>query len=386
VNVADRIKCWGGNQYGQLGQGDNRSRGHRPNTMGLSLPTIDLGRDARLKKLSLGPGHACALLQSNALKCWGSNDYGQAAVAIEEGEANPRHRQIGDEPTEMGDDLRSIELGSVSQPQDVVADGETTCVLQGTGTLRCWGRLLSDDSSTWGFKSAWLGNGPPTLAVSAPGQITGLFPGCFRLNEGSFVCWKTGVRNSLIAKERVLSVGAAMPVEVRVGWEARCARYTDGTVRCWGTADSGQLGYPVTPDSRGQVRVASPPKQGVALGRNRRATRIALSSYHTCALLDDSTLKCWGSNEDGALGCLHNQDDDCTTYDGKHFPCRRIPPETPIDLKSHCRPVEVAAGAGFTCVLFDDATVKCRGTNTIGELGYEDTKNRDVPPEEVVPY
>jgi cysteine-rich repeat protein len=93
------IKCWGNNYQGALGIGDTASRGDGTNEMGDFLPPVNLGTGRTAKAVALGSSHACALLDNEALKCWGGNSYGQLGL----GATSSDHR--GDGAGEMGDDL-----------------------------------------------------------------------------------------------------------------------------------------------------------------------------------------------------------------------------------------------------------------------------------------
>jgi alpha-tubulin suppressor-like RCC1 family protein len=94
-----QVKCWGQNDYGQLGLGDRRSRGIGVGEMGDALPVIDLGQGARVKQLVAGEHHNCALLESGDIKCWGRN---------EDGQLGRRHRDnVGTAPNQMGENLVS---------------------------------------------------------------------------------------------------------------------------------------------------------------------------------------------------------------------------------------------------------------------------------------
>ena len=67
----DKIKCWGWNEYGQLGLGDTEGRGDDTGEMGDNLPYVDLGTGRTVKVLSSGDIHACAILDNDKIKCWG---------------------------------------------------------------------------------------------------------------------------------------------------------------------------------------------------------------------------------------------------------------------------------------------------------------------------
>lgn len=81
-----------------------------------------------------------------------------------------------------------------------------------------------------------------------------------------------------------------------------CAILANGTLRCWGLNALGQLGLGdnlARGDSPGEMGLALPP---VALGSNRTAAAVSAGTDFTCALLDNATVKCWGWNGFGQLG------------------------------------------------------------------------------------
>eukprot|EP01084_Bolivina_argentea_P239030 401685_1 len=77
LSTLNKVKCWGGNGYGQLGYGDNNTRGDGAGEMGNNLSEIDLGTGFNVTDIVTGVYHTCALSILNTVKCWGANWYGQ---------------------------------------------------------------------------------------------------------------------------------------------------------------------------------------------------------------------------------------------------------------------------------------------------------------------
>jgi len=96
----DKLKCWGNGSSGQLGLGNNANRGNLGSSMGDALPFINLGTDRTVIDVSVGVNYVCAVLDNNDVKCWGHNYRGQ----LGQGHGN----YIGDNPDEMGDNLLPI--------------------------------------------------------------------------------------------------------------------------------------------------------------------------------------------------------------------------------------------------------------------------------------
>jgi alpha-tubulin suppressor-like RCC1 family protein len=74
------VKCWGSNSLGQLGLGDTETRGDGPGEMGDNLLAIDLGTGKTVVQISANIGHACAVLNDASVKCWGYNEFGQLGL------------------------------------------------------------------------------------------------------------------------------------------------------------------------------------------------------------------------------------------------------------------------------------------------------------------
>ena len=93
---------------------------------------------------------------------------------------------------------------------------------------------------------------------------------------------------------RSVRLGSSAPIQVTAGDRFSCALLYDGSVKCWGENGSGQLGLGDT-DNRGdntnEMGLYLP---AVDLGTGRTATAIQSGLNHTCAILDNGSVKCWG--------------------------------------------------------------------------------------------
>ena len=143
------VKCWGQNNWGQLGLGDANNRGDVVGEMGNSLPEVDLGTGRSALALALGREHSCALLDDETVKCWGQNNWGQLGL----GHASNRGGGDG----HMGDSLPAVDLGAGRVVARLVAGDHHTCVL-----LRDDLRLCVPSPS-----AGWV----PLSGSSAPGGI-----------------------------------------------------------------------------------------------------------------------------------------------------------------------------------------------------------------------
>ena len=149
---------------------------------------------------------------------------------------------------------------------------------------------------------------------------------------------------------------------IATGKYQTCAVLSGGTVRCWGYGGDGALGYGNT-TSVGATQ--TPASVGpVNLGGGRTATAIAAGAYHTCALLDNGTVRCWGYGGDGRLGYGNTNSVGATQTPGS---------VGPVDLGPGRTAEAITAGGAHTCAILDDGSVRCWGDGAYGQLGYGNT-------------
>jgi alpha-tubulin suppressor-like RCC1 family protein len=187
-------------------------------------------------------------------------------------------------------------------------------------------------------------------AVVATAVWAGAFHACALVQDGSVRCWglndsgQLGNGTRLNANSPVPVAGLAGASAVAAGGFHSCAVFPNGTLSCWGRNDSRQLGDPATTAESSTVPV---PVGGIV-----NATAVAVGAFHTCALLANGTVRCWGLNDNGQLG-------DGTVINSGG----------PVTVSGLGGVVAIAAGGWHTCALLADGTARCWGENLYGQLG-----------------
>ena len=325
------VKCWGHSEFGRLGL-PSKNVGDHPGEMGDALPTIDLGGD-RVIDFGTGEDHTCALMDSGAVKCWGSAFFGELGT----GDRDDR----GDRAEDMGASLVTVDLGVSVDPVALEVYENHNCVLLGDGTVKCWGR------NHYGI----LGLGDSEHRGDDPGEMGANLP--------------------------TVDLGPSRTVaDLSTGDHFNCAVFDDGAAKCWGRSTYGQLGLGVTNNHGDHADELGDDLPVLDLGTGRSVKSIASGKYHSCAILDDDTLKCWGRNAYGQLGLAGEAAIGDTPGEmGDALPT--------IDLGTGRYPLAITAGERHSCALLDDETVKCWGRNSDGQLGLGDTNHRGDDPGEM---
>ena len=139
------------------------------------------------------------------------------------------------------------------------------------------------------------------------------------------------------------------------------------TVKCWGANDEGQLGYDDTINHGSLMNQMGSSLPAVNLGTGHTAKAIAPGYKHTCVILDDNTVKCWGNNTYGQLGY-----EDTLNRGGSEGDMSNL---QIVNIGTGRTAVAISSGNYFTCVILDNGKVKCWGDNTYGNLGHMNTNN-----------
>ena len=373
--AAGTVECWGVGFEGQLADGGAAA------PFGTPVPVPHL---AGVVAIAAGLDHACALLGSGAVSCWGGNYYGQLgnggavdsvepvgvlgitnAVAIAAG-VGESCAVLADGTAECWGDSRNGKLGDdgatpplgvpvpvsgLGDAKTIAAGGDHACAIVSDGRAVCWGENGDGQLGTLGFADA-LGPAPVFGLTHAVAIATGEQHTCAVLDDDSVECWGASgapaIANGTTTLLPVTGVSDTTDIVAGSASDHTCARLVDSGAVCWGGGVHGELGD-------GTMNSAFDP---VAVAGVRGSVSLAAGADHTCAVVPGGSVECWGANDDGQLGT------------GTASSALSTAPVPVIGVSD-----AVAVGAGFqsSCALIADGTVECWGNNSYGQLGDGDT-------------
>jgi alpha-tubulin suppressor-like RCC1 family protein len=265
-----KIKCWGSDTSGQLGDGLIVS-GPNPVTPVFDDDTTEL---EAVTDIASDGRHTCAV-DSGSVYCWGLNLVGQSG----------------------SDPLAGTTLFYVTQVAGVPAGAtrvavsdEHSCAIANGGEVWCWGGgnegELGDGLSTSGYTPVRAGT-----ITDATDLAVGRRHSCAITGTGTVECWGLSPYTGGTSSPTPAAVaGISTAVQLTAGETHTCVRLADATVTCWGSNSSGELGD-------GTITSRSTPAPVVGI-----SGAIAIGGENaTCATTSTST-RCWGRNVGGELG------------------------------------------------------------------------------------
>jgi len=277
-------------------------------------------KKSKVVKVAVGTYHSCILTAHGDVRCWGDNTYNQLGLGHTNSRTNvqPYQNALAD-------------LGGTAT--DVVVGTDHTCALLTDKSIRCWGRN----------QDGQLGLGNATvMATQLPTTIGPISVG--------------GQANQIGAKANLT-----------------CARLSNGSVRCWGRNNNGQLGFGHTT----AVSLTTLPSALTAVSIGGTAKDIAVGSASVCVVLDAGGLRCWGYNTSGQLGRQHSQhigDTELPNASDPNVPAGQDATGL-VPIPSGRTVSRVLAGELHFCALLDNQNLECWGKNSNGELGLGTTNH-----------
>ncbi len=297
--------------------------------------------------VSAGEGHTCAIAGTGSVSCWGVNTVGQ----------------LGNNSTTSS--TTPVAVNGLTNVVALSAGANHTCALQASGDVSCWGANNSGQLGSDGNGEIGLPNSLVPIAVLDLTNTVAIAAGenhtCAINSSNGVSCWGlntsgqlgNGTTTGVIGPVAV--AGLTNVVAISAGADANtCALLADGTVRCWGSNSNGRLG---NGDTLGTTFLTPQTVTGVI-----NAVALTSGHGHSCALLADGRVSCWGNNVYGQVG-------DSVTLGGGR--------PTAVVVGGVSNAVAVTAGGSYTCALAASGTVSCWGSNDRGQLG-DGTKTSTV--------
>jgi len=271
--IADgTAKCWGLGEKGQRGDGT---------TGQMALTPVSVSGLTNAVSLGAGYDHACALVADGTMRCWGDNSSGQLG--------NAATTTISPVP---------VAVDNVGDATAMTVGAFHTCAVSADRTARCWGRnsngQLGDGTFTDSTAPVVVQGLSNVSAVTGGGSHT-----CALIGDGTIRCWGSNDQGQLgdgtgaSSQTPVQVLGISAAIAVSAGWAHTCALLQDGTVQCWGWNASGQLGDGTTISALAPVHV---------VGTSGASAVTSGWWQHSCAVLADNSVRCWGQNQWGQLG------------------------------------------------------------------------------------
>ena len=327
------VKCWGFNNFGQLGDPTVTD----PDS---HIPVNAIATNSGAEAVAAGTFHGCAAVGGGA-KCWGSNSAGQLgvdAVATLKSHA----------PLEV--------IGPDNNVTAVAAGNEHSCAVVDAG-VKCWG---ANGSGQLG-NNANVGSYQPVQAIPPSNNATAVVAGVLHtcaLVAGGVQCWGYNLFGQLgngSTTERHVPVSTIPPASgvtaIASGYHHVCA-VVNGGVKCWGSNSYGQLGNNSTTQNTLPIDV---------IAANSNVTSVATGDNHSCAVVDGG-VKCWGNNDDSQLG--------------NNSTVQSLTPVQAIVAGSGV--TSIVAGARRTCAVVNGGVI-CWGYDGDGQLGNNRTTKSLVP-------
>ena len=287
--------------------------------------------------ISAGAYQQCAVTAVKGVKCWGYGPGGRLGDGTENTSATPV-------------DV----VGLDSEVSEVVAGDGSTCALTTSGGAKCWGGGVGDGSvnnysltavdvlgMTSGVRQIAIGGGF-TCFVTTASDVR-----C--LGENGWAQLGDGTRTSTNTISSVVQGLGSNVRSIATMGQATCAIMLDTTVKCWGYAGFGQLGYGGYGIDADHPYVDAP----VTVTGLSSVVALAAGDGFICALTSAGAVSCWGSNGDGQFG---------------NGTATSSP--TPVAIPSlQSGVLAITAGIASMCALLDTNEVKCSGRNSEAGLG-----------------
>ncbi|MBP7282681.1 MAG: Ig-like domain-containing protein [Leptospiraceae bacterium] len=360
-----KVRCWGTNLQGQLGNGNFDS-----------VPSMDTAKDLRLGepalKIDTGLAHSCALLLSGGIKCWGNGFSGALGTGGRTTISDPNYI-----PTLYIEE----KITSISVSMNI------SCITTESGKYKCWGS--NDDAALgYGYKSSGEIDFDSRLSISESESLS--FPGkpvkqiaagsssnCGLTTTGDIKCWGSNAVGELGLPSAAnllypdsegmsflnLNLGGAIPVQMASKHLHTCIALNNGEGLCWGIGNFGTNG--TTNGTRVYDASLIPKLSALPF---KSITKVLAANINSCAIFTEGTMTCWGINSFLGIGFPSNyisfplpnpdQENSFTNSVALHL-ISFLPTKI----------VDASIGYSHGCLIIDTDEIRCWGTGVNYVLG-----------------
>ena len=308
--------------------------------------------------------HSCAIKKNGQLYCWGSNSYGKLGDGTTSRKLSPSLVRFDDEATRV---------------TKVSTGYDSTCTITDESRVMCWGR---NQYGELGIGTTENSQALYPVEVLLPWNydavdiITGKNYACTLLENGQVWCWGHNTYRQLGNSSTPSNIHSKIPVRVDIP-EGRiavsikssqhhtCSIMDDGSMYCWGREYNGNMGQDPSPSDGGQETPLE-----VMLPKNLRVISMDIGERHGCAALSDNSLYCWGQNQYGQVGVGYQSNTDVSQI-------INLPQK--IDIQNYPPIVDISINYHNSCALHDDGSLTCWGRNNVGQVGEGTTNDISSP-------
>ena len=373
ITSNQELKCWGNNQFGQVGE--------IAATRFVHVPT-DIRPGVKYSTVSVGDHHTCALTTEQLVECWGSNANGQVGDSSQP--VNPTVSSNSWVELRPGSSFKKVEMGDsriCAQNLDnlwlcwgsnlenalgdgtgidrvapspvatsetfaglskALANGNLTCGLNGEGQAFCWGSEAASSASgtrILGANDRFQSPRPLRFAfqhVFETLQVGGRMICGLEKGRNTLFCWGSTVADQILAASSRIPANDSF-VSLAVGSAHVCSIQKSGKLFCWGANNMGQVGSGETTNFQDPIE----PLPGKAF------QSVHLNANNSCAIEQSGALSCWGAGTWRMIA------------DGTSGSENRLSPVS-IDSGSQYKTVRLGnrIGCGITR---EDESIKCWG-------------------------
>lgn len=320
--------------------------------------------------ISAGKNHACAVVSSGAVYCWGSGSNGVLGTGSTTAQATPAQ-------------VVGVSGGFLTSIVEVAAGSTSTCARSSAGGVYCWGsgtngalgngvssnsntpvivRNPANNANLSGAASITVGNGHACVLTTGKAVL------CWGANSSGQLGTNNQTQSALPIAPRGLNNAASLPAmaNVSAGGSFTCATTTTGNVYCWGNDSYAQLGrdgnggyiaYPVS-----VVTASATPLTGIS--------KVSSGDYHSCALTTSGSAYCWGNAAAGQLGFGYTT----SGFRQVAVQVRGIAGDGNISGLT-----EIETGGYHSCGLMTGGSMACWGWGTFGQTGNDANAHQWYP-------